>query len=137
MFYVFWYFYVFYVFSKCFYKSVKTCFLCLCFQINLFNIYAINQVPSKSLNYFKNHSIGDLHIFPCLLQFSCAFTEQILILLFRPLIYGYNDGYIVLKARMGGNFFLVYEQLEVKRSQLCKTVVPYDNLKHSATCFVA
>jgi len=52
------------------------------------------QLPSKSFNYLKHNFFEDQYTFPIMLQCFYSFNEKILTLLFNPLIYGHNDGFI-------------------------------------------
>jgi len=55
-----------------------------------YNRLFLNTVPSEIIT-----------LFPSLLQCYYAFTEEILILLFNPLVYGHNDGYCPQKHAPG------------------------------------
>jgi len=64
---------------------------------------------------FKCNSFGDQQSFPIFPAMFYAFTEEILILLYNPLVYGYNDGFIVLKARpRNDSFKYPYGPLEIR-----------------------
>ena len=47
---------------------------------------------------FRHDSFEDQYTFSIFAAMLCAFTEDILILLFSPLVCGHNDGFIILKS---------------------------------------